>query len=404
MWRELPVLRAPNERQRVEGETRAGADKMRDYVVGLRKKIEFKYTPIRVKGLGETAQPFLMWRNKQYALNRMSFNRAALRVEGEPLPADNNSSGQVRAPVDQFEPIANQSRAAKTATGPDPDLQVPAAQRERYEAAFARFAAVFPDAFYVSERGRYFPDNTRDTGRHLSAGFHNVMGYFRDDKPLYELMLDERGQKELDAMWQELDFVALGLTRTFIQFYLNESGEARGLRRESEGPRPADKEITSEAMVKQLAEAYRNRVRQANDPLAMKAIDEHFTWVNANLRWIEKAKIDAEPTHLDALLDFATRAWRRPLTVAETADLLGYYRTLREKDGLGHEDAMRDSIVLVLVSPDFCYRIDLVSADNKADNKVVPLSDFALASRLSYFRVCPTCLTGRCGQIWRVMD
>ena len=56
---------------------------MRDYVVQLRKKIEFKYTPIQVKGLSATAQPFLMWRNKQYALNRMSFDRTALRVEGE---------------------------------------------------------------------------------------------------------------------------------------------------------------------------------------------------------------------------------------------------------------------------------------------------------------------------------
>src|SRR5262245_65258438 len=37
------------------------------------------------------------------------------------------------------------------------------------------------------------------------------------------------------------------------------------------------------------------------------------------------------------------------------------------------------------MSPDFCYRIDLVPSDNKAANKVAPLSDFALASRLSYF-------------------
>lgn len=357
MWREFPSPPASGERQQVEREIKAGADKMRDYAVGLRKKIEFKYTPIQVKGLSATAQPFLMWRNKQYALNRMSFNLAALRVEGEEAPP------------------------ANTAAGLDPDLQVPAGQRERYEAAFARFAAVFPDAFYVSERGRYFPDNTRDTGRHLSAGFHNVMGYFRDDKPLYELILDEKGRKELDGMWQELDFVALGLTRTFIQFFLNESGEARGLRREAEGPRPADKEITSEAVVNQVAEAYRNPAHQANHPIATKAIDEHFTWVNANLRWVEKAKIDAEPGHLDSLLDFAARAWRRPLTVAERTDLPGYYRTLREKDGLSHEDAIRDSIVMILMSLDFCYRIDLVAEDAKA----VPLSDFALASRLSYF-------------------
>ena len=378
MWHELPAPSSSSERQQIEGEVKIGSDKMRDYVVQLRKKIAFKYTPIQAKGLGEASQPFLMWRNKQYALNRMSFNRAALQVESEEALSVNNASAQMRAPVDQFEPVANQPRAAKAAAGPDPDLHVPAGRREQYEAAFERFAAVFPDAFYISERGRYFPDNTRDTGRHLSAGFHNVMGYFRDDKPLYDLVLDEKGQKELDAMWQDLDFVALGLTRTFIQFFLNDSGQARG-------PRPPDKEITSEAVVKQVAEALRNRVLQANNPIALKAIDEHFTWVNANLRWVEKAKIEAEPTHLKALLDFAARAWRRPLTKAETGDLLGYYHTLREKDGLGHEDALRDSIVLVLMSPDFCYRVDQASAENRADNKAVPLSDYALASRLSYF-------------------
>jgi hypothetical protein len=338
MWRALP---APSQREAV----RAGAEAMRDYVVRVRKKIEFQYTPIRVKGIGETAQPLLMWRNKQYAANRTNFNRAALQ---------------------------------------DPDLQVPADERERYDAAFARFAAVFPDAFFVSERGRYFPDNTRDTGRHLSAGFHNVMGYFRDDQPLYELMLDEKGQRELDAMWDELDFVALGLTRTFIQFFLNESGEARGLRREAEGPRP-DKEITSEAVVKEVAEAYRNRIRQANDIVANKAIDEHFAWVDARLRWVEKTHLEAEPKHLDALLDFAARAYRRPLTQAERADLAAYYRSLRDKTGLDHDDAMRDSIVSVLVSPDFCYRLDLLGVTGPQHARVAPLSDHALASRLSYF-------------------
>lgn len=338
LWRGIPITA---DAQSITASTEA----MRDYVVQLRKKIEFKYTPIQVKGLGETAQPFLMWRNKQYAANRTSFDRAALGVET------------------------------------DPDLRVPEGERERYETAFERFAAIFPDAFYVSERGRYFPDNTRDTGRHLSAGFHNVMGYFRDDRPLYELMLDEKGQRELDAMWRELDFVALGLTRTFIQFFLNESGEARGLRREAEGPRPADKEITSEAVVLELAEAYRNRVRAMNHPIAMKAIDEHFAWVNAELRWIEKAKIDAEPMHLNALVDFAARAWRRPLSQQERTDLTAYYRTLRDQDKLSHEDAVRDSIVMVLMAPDFCYRIDLADSGSQ----VRALSDIALASRLSYF-------------------
>lgn len=359
------------------------ADQLRDYIVQLRKKIAFTYTPIRVKGLGETAQPFLMYRNRQYANNRMNFNRAALQVEGEQQSAAELAKLQTNAPAGQFDATDNQSRMAadKAAVKTDADLRVPASQRAEYEAAFGRFAAVFPDFFYVSERGRYFPDLTRDTGRHLSAGFHNVMGYFRDDKPLYELMLDASQQKTLDEMWRELDFVALGLTRTFIQFFLNESGEARGLRREAEGERPADKEITSEAVVKELAQAYRARIAQMNHAEANTAIDEHFAWVNIELRWVEKAKVDSEQTHLNGLLEFARRAYRRPLTQAERADMLAYYRTLREKDGLTHEDAMRDSLVAVLVSPDFAYRIDLVDANDR----VRPLDDFALASRLSYF-------------------
>ena len=41
------------------------------------------------------------------------------------------------------------------------------------------------------------------------------MGYFRDDQPLYELILDDAGRKELDALWLDLDFVADATARTY---------------------------------------------------------------------------------------------------------------------------------------------------------------------------------------------
>ena len=37
---------------------------------------------------------------------------------------------------------------------------VPAGQRSRYEAAFATFCSVFPDMFYMQERGRNYFDMT----------------------------------------------------------------------------------------------------------------------------------------------------------------------------------------------------------------------------------------------------
>ena len=110
---------------------------------------------------------------------------------------------------------------------------VPAAQRSRYEAAFARFASVFPDTFYVTERGRYFPDDSEDKGRLLSAGYHSVVGFFRDDTPLMELILDEKGQKELDRLWNEFDFIANFTARTWTQYFFNQSGEVQGKGAES---------------------------------------------------------------------------------------------------------------------------------------------------------------------------
>ena len=110
----------------------------------------------------------------------------------------------------------------------DADLIVPAAQRARYEAAFSRFASVFPDAFYISERGRYFPDDSEDKGRLLSAGYHNIMGYYRDDLPLIQLILDDNGKRELDRLWNEFDYIADFSARTWTQYYFNQSGEVFG--------------------------------------------------------------------------------------------------------------------------------------------------------------------------------
>src|SRR6185295_10563430 len=105
----------------------------------------------------------------------------------------------------------------------------------------------------------------------------------------------------------------------------------------------------------------------------------------------------AEPKHLETLLKFAARAYRRPLSKAERDDILAYYHTLRDKNDLTHEEAIRNSIASILMAPDFCYRIDLESRSAPGEtNKPVafrttaaaagrPLSAYALASRLSYF-------------------
>lgn len=376
MWRELP---APGGNQ--PDAARPGCERMRDWVVQLRAKTELRFPDLSVPGINRTSQPFLMWRNREYATHRLDYDRGVLQVEGE---AQTDSAAAVKKMEPQADAEIPPAPPPKRYP-PDPDLHVPPGERARYEAAFARFAEVFPDAFYISERGRYFPDNTRDKGRFLSAGFHNLMGYFRDDAPLYQLILDQPGQQELDELWKELDFIASANIRTYVQFYLFESKEAA---KGPEGGAPIpENEITSAVRIRKVAEDYLVKARASKNPIAIQAVEEHFKAVNDGIRRVEAARIQAEPVQLKALDDFAARAYRRPLTAAERQDLLSYYRSLREKDGLSHEDAMRDSVVGILMAPDFCYRLNLLSAApaKPARPGTAPLSDYSLASRLSYF-------------------
>src|SRR5581483_9450701 len=97
----------------------------------------------------------------------------------------------------------------------------------------------------------------------------------------------------------------------------------------------------------------------------------------------EKMHLDAQPHHLDALLQFASRAYRRPLSKAEKDDILAYYHTLRDKNSLSHEDAIRDSLVSILVSPDFCYRIDLLEYHKAAKTVTAKASTPVPAAPLS---------------------
>ena len=69
---------------------------------------------------------------------------------------------------------------------------------------------------------------SRGQGRLLSAGYHNAVGYYRDDTALMQLILDKDGQEQLDRLWHEFDFVADQTERTWTQYFFNQSGEVDG--------------------------------------------------------------------------------------------------------------------------------------------------------------------------------
>ena len=284
----------------------------------------------RVKGLPAGSQPLLNWKLRQFNLHRREFDPKALRTDTDPEP---KVPPVPRYPGLHEEAAPRWAALMARARADDKDLVVPAAERARYEASFARFASVFPDVFYVSERGRYFPDDSDDKGRFLSAGYHNVMGFWRDDVPLMELVLDEKGQKELNRLWDEFDFIADHTARTWAQFYFNQSGAVDGKGAEAGRPRPTDKAIDDPDVIFGLRNDYRAKAAAdpANDTVAVEAVEYHFGWINSTLRRVQQMRLDAEPRHLDAVLRFAARAYRRPLTQDERDGLLAYYRGIRKR-------------------------------------------------------------------------
>lgn len=392
-WGDLP---APD--QADVDAVRAKCAEISAWIAQLREKLMPQWNNLRLREVAEGSQPFILWKNQQYADHRMSYDPTALQIEGAEADEDADRAKGPRSDVDdepEDENLFGSGRSArfKRKPGPtDPDLFVPAdpARRAACEASFATFCRVFPDAFYIAERGRAHMDlkkQKQDKGRLLTAGFHNSAGYFRDDQPLAELILDDAGRRELDELWNELDFIAFAPERQHADFIFYERAESKTIK----GPefdfiRSEDKDAASEAKIKRLAEVYLANARASleqhgGDDEAIPAIETFFRNVNANIRRAEAARLAAEPSHLESLQSLAERAYRRPLTAAERGKIVEFYRLLRRDEEVDHETAVRDVLVSILMSPNFSYRVDLVG-DGAG---IQPLSDYALASRLSYF-------------------
>ncbi|MFN7564960.1 MAG: DUF1592 domain-containing protein, partial [Prosthecobacter sp.] len=186
--------------------------------------------------------------------------------------------------------------------------------RGRFEAAFEEFRALFPIALCYT---RIVPVDEVVT----------LTLFYREDEALRRLMLSEAETRELDQAWDELRFVSewpLKQVDVFEQLFQFATQDAK--------------------------------------PSAFEPMREPILQAAAKFKELQKAAIEPQKA---AVLAFAEKAWRRPLSGKEVTGLKAFDPRLM--------------LVRVLTSPAFLYR------GEKALAKTGPVSPQELATRLSYF-------------------
>jgi hypothetical protein len=98
-----------------------------------------------------------------------------------------------------------------------------------------------------------------------------------------------------------------------------------------------------------------------------------------------KTAVEEEPCAVSFIQSFAPRAFRRPVLAEEAADLLTLYKEVRQTAALTFPEAIGAVIQGILQSPNFIYHRERGADRPVMEGDAVRLSNYEIASRLSYF-------------------
>jgi Protein of unknown function (DUF1592)/Protein of unknown function (DUF1588)/Protein of unknown function (DUF1587)/Protein of unknown function (DUF1585)/Protein of unknown function (DUF1595)/Planctomycete cytochrome C len=203
------------------------------------------------------------------------------------------------------------------------------AARKRLESSLDEFRLLFPAALCYSQ---IVPVDEVIT----------LTLFYREDQHLCRLMLDEAEKAKLDRLWDELHYVS------------------------------------RDALT--MVDAFAQLMEYATQDADPKVFEPLRKPINERAAAFKQRLVDTQPCQVEAVLDFAARAYRHTLSEGETREVRELYARLRAEE-LPHEDAVRLTLARVLVGPSFLYRLE----EPGPGTKPAPVSAWELASRLSYF-------------------
>lgn len=265
--------------------------------------------------------------------------------------------------------------AAKPLSPPQELMLVDSASgyADRLRTAASAFCQLFPNRFVQI-------DDTRG----LSAGFHLIEGLFRDDQPLCKLVLTDAENRELNRRWDDLYF-STGLMEKMLRgFVFFERSERNFLKHpDFDSFKEEDPALVEDATLARFEQVYlaRSGVKPDDPKASSHPVHLFFAEIRDGLKRRDRQWREARAVFRNQLLEFAERAFRRPLTEDERTSLARLFDSIADQPEFGVEQATRAVVTSILVSPHFSCLID----EAPAGDTIAPLSDLALASRLSYF-------------------
>ncbi len=188
-------------------------------------------------------------------------------------------------------------------------------------------------------------DNTYNVPEHDE--FVVKVKYIRDDRFVVEKILDPATRARLDHAWNDL-YASFEYHDAYLDLL------AKHFKHDLKGKGAVETKL--EELPAEM-QKYARPLKPAYDQ-------------------VMAAQTAGQRKHLDDCLEFASRAWRRPLSDVERQKLRSFYAAARKESELDHRGAIRAVIARVLVSPAFLYRMEQTGE---------LLSQPELATRLSFF-------------------
>jgi len=197
-------------------------------------------------------------------------------------------------------------------------------------------------------------DSTYNVPEH--DDFDTRVKYIRDDRFLYENVLDDATRVRLDQAWNDL-FASFEYHDNYMDIV------AKHYKLDLHGKHIGDMSMAD-------IEALPEEPRKYIVPLKV----QHDAVV--------AAQAAARPKRLDDCLQFAALAWRRPLTESEKRELRSFYDRMLSADP-DYKKAIRAVLTRILISPAFLYRVEQTA--DATGPAVKAVTAYETASRLSFF-------------------